>query len=84
MSKEHKELRLVSAGFIIVAVMLFGFSIRTYFRIYRLKPGQVVTREMYETLFAATSTITFLLVPMIAAFLLLFAFLVWRLQRRLP
>ena len=42
MSKERKELRVVLAGFIIVAGMLLGFSIRTYFRIYRLKPGDVV------------------------------------------
>ena len=84
MSKERKELWVCIAAFLLVAAMLLMFSVRTYFRIYRLKPGDIVTREMYETLFAATSTITFVLLPVIAVFLMLFAFLLWRSQRRLP
>lgn len=84
MSKERKELQICMAGYAVFAVMLLWFSVRSQSQIYRLRESDVVTREMYETLFAATSTLAFQLLPIVAAFMLLSAFVIWRCQRRLP
>jgi hypothetical protein len=62
--------KVVAMASIVSAIFVTVFVVRTYATIYRPKPSDNITYDMYKTLFEACSTLTFVLLPILSGLLL--------------
>ncbi len=62
--KTVKTLTVLGIGSMLVATLLFGFSLHCHYRLQRVPEGAKISYEMYRTLFEAFRIAMFQVVPL--------------------